>query len=317
MFDSSRDPVLQVAAAEIAYGARKAVDGLSLTLGPGELYALLGPNGAGKTTLVRAIGGRIAPTGGSVSVGGEDPRRRQRGGRPMLGLVPQQIALYQHLTARENLLFFARLMRVPRRTAAARADAFLERTGLADRAHSRLAALSGGMQRRINIGAALMHEPPLLVLDEPTVGVDPHAREAIHDLLADLRADGLAILLTTHDMQQAHELASRVGIIQEGRLLVEGTAANLIEQAFGGGKEVVVTLRAEPGKGGRHHLEERAFRPMRGQRVWSVALAGGYDALSPLADELRADGLEVEAISLREPTLGSVFFQLVGRELDL
>jgi len=309
------EPVLSVSGASYRYGAMQALDQVDLSVGAGEIYTLLGPNGAGKTTLVRAISSRIVPQDGSIRVAGETVGHRQRR-KPSLGIVPQQIALYPHLTARENLITFARLMKVAGKEARQRADQFLERVKLADRASSPIATLSGGMQRRINIGAALMHRPALLVLDEPTVGVDIHARESIHDLLGELRAEGLAILLTTHDMDQAAQLSDRVGIIHAGQIVIEGQPDQLIESVFGSGMELVVSLSNPPDSAQRARLEELSLKPIRGDLVWSGPAADSFDAAAPQLQAIADAGLALQSVNLNKPTLGSVFFHVVGRELD-
>lgn len=307
-------PILDIAQLSVAYGDRVALADVTFSVGGGSIYGLLGPNGAGKTTLVRTIGGRLVPRLGSVRISGEAPRKLGR--RSAIGLVPQQIALYPHLTARENLSVFGRLMRAPKAELASRIGDFLDRAALASRADDLVSALSGGMQRRINIGAALMHRPELLVLDEPTVGVDLHAREAIHELLIGLREDGYAILLATHDMDQAAALSDRVGIIHEGALLAEGTPRALVAEAFAGGKEVVVTTGGEIDAAKADVMTRAGLAQRRGTRVWSGPASGDFDAAAPVVEALSAAGIAITSVNVQEPTLGSVFFQVVGRELE-
>jgi ABC-2 type transport system ATP-binding protein len=236
-------PALSVEDAHRRFGSRKALDGASLALAPGEIYALLGPNGAGKTSLVRAIYGRVRLDSGRIATPAGDPRREPRA-RARLGLVPQELALYPDLTPRENLATFGRLAGLPRDRVGASVAAALAWTGLEDRAGSRTGELSGGQKRRLNLAAGTLHGPDVLLLDEPTVGIDPEAREGIHRLLRELRARGTAILLTTHDLDQAAELADRVGILVDGRVRAEGTPRALVEQAFGKGRELLITLAA-------------------------------------------------------------------------
>ncbi|MEE4184316.1 MAG: ABC transporter ATP-binding protein, partial [Gammaproteobacteria bacterium] len=195
-------PVLELAGARCTLGQRQALDGVDLSVNAGELVALLGPNGAGKTTLLRACSGRIRLSAGTARVAGRNPAT-DPAARRALGIVPQNIALYPQLAAQDNLSVFAQLAGLrgaARRAAVARA---LQRAGLQARAGELVKNLSGGMQRRLNIVAGALHEPRLLLLDEPTVGVDPAARESIHALLEKLRADGMGLLLTTHDLEQA------------------------------------------------------------------------------------------------------------------
>ena len=314
MFDAMAEPALTIRDTSYRYGSRQALAGVNLTVNAGEIYTLLGPNGAGKTTLVRAISSRILPSEGTIHIAGKEVGVR-RPANQSLGIVPQQIALYPYLTARENLITFARLMKVDRRASRVRADAFLARSALGDRASSLVSTLSGGMQRRVNIGAALMHCPKLLVLDEPTVGVDLHAREAIHELLLQLRGEGYAILLTTHDMDQAAQLSDRVGIIHAGSIAAEGAPDGLIQGVFGDGKELVVTVARSPDETQRALLIHLGLQPVRRDIVWSGVAPDAFDAGAPHLQMLTDSGLEMESVNVRQPSLGSVFFHVVGQEL--
>lgn len=308
------DIVLEIQDAKRRFGRRAALSGISLTVRVGEISALLGPNGAGKTTLVRAISGRLPLDSGSIRilghrVGSDGATRR------LLGLVPQSIALYPYLTARENLHVMGRLSGLSSRQAAAAADDALARMDLAERANDRTESLSAGMQRRLNIAAGTLHRPRLLLLDEPTVGVDLRARERIHDLLRQLRQEGIGILLTTHDLDQAAEIADRIGILSQGRLIAEGTPESLIRTAFGEAKELVVRLAREPDAGGRAFLEGQGLTAIRGKKDWSGRLTGGLTEMSVLGAHLSQRGLAIEEVLLREPSLRGVFLRLTGEEL--
>ncbi len=309
-------PILSLRDVAFSFGERRALGGVSLEIRAGELLALLGPNGAGKTTLIRTIAGRAVPSAGSVAIAGRDPATDAEA-RRQIGLVPQQIALYPTLTCRENLRAFGGLMGLNRAEARARGDAVLRSVGLADRAGDQVQELSGGMQRRLNIAAAILHAPRLLVLDEPTVGVDPHAKEAIHALLLGLKAHGMAILLATHDMEQAALLADRVAIIAGGLIRVEGKPAALVADAFAGAKEVMVTLAGAPDEPGLAGLQALGLLPFRAPLLWAGQVAGGYDAVATLDRSLQEIGLRTREIALREPTLASVFFRAAGRDLAL
>jgi ABC-2 type transport system ATP-binding protein len=308
-------PLLEVTGARRAFGQRRGLDGVDLALRAGEIYGLLGPNGAGKTSLVRAVCGRLRLDAGRVSLCGDDPSV-SAAARGRLGLVPQDLALYSDLSAAENLRIFGRLMGLRRAEAVAATDWLLDRVGLAERGLDRVASLSGGMKRRLNVAAGVIHRPRVLLLDEPTVGVDPAARERIHDLLRDLRNDGLTILLTTHDLEQAEELADRVGILIDGRLHAEGPVAELIREVFGEGKELLVTLGREPGPAGQERLARAGLQPSRSERVWLGRLAHGFDDLPRFTADLERAGLAVQEVRLREPSLRGVFFRLAGREID-
>ncbi|MGF1613054.1 MAG: ABC transporter ATP-binding protein [Gammaproteobacteria bacterium] len=308
------DIVLEIRDATRRFGSRSVLSGIHLTLVAGQIFVLIGPNGAGKTTLVRAISGRLPLQSGTIHILG---RLVGSGAmtRHYLGLVPQSIALYPHLTARENLQVMGRLSGLRGRAAVAAADAALASMGLAARANERTANLSGGMQRRLNIAAGTLHRPRLLLLDEPTVGVDLRARESIHDFLRQLRREGMGILLTTHDLDQAAELADCIGILSRGRLIAVGTPASLVRRVFGEAKELVVRLARKPDERGRLFLEEQGLTAAKGQKHWSGRLPGGLREMSELAPRLSERGLVVEEVRLREPSLRGVFLHLTGEEL--
>ncbi|HSN55879.1 MAG TPA: ABC transporter ATP-binding protein [Candidatus Sulfomarinibacteraceae bacterium] len=310
-----REAVLEVMGVRRSFGSRAALDGVDLSLRPAEIYALLGPNGAGKTTLVRAISGRLRLDGGEVRLLGGDPAA-DAGARCLLGLVPQELALYPELTARENLEVFGRLMALGRDEAREATRRLLEQVGLSDRAHDLVSTLSGGMKRRLNVAAGVIHRPQVLLLDEPTVGVDPAAREGIHELLRELRRDGLAILLTTHDLEQAAELADRVGMLIDGRIRAEGTPAELVRGVFGDGRELLVTLVRPATTDGARRLIERGLTSPGDARVWTGRLERHLDDLSHVTAELEQLGLELAEIRVREPGLRGVFFRYAGREID-
>jgi ABC-2 type transport system ATP-binding protein len=291
------------------------LDGVDLSLHRGEIYALLGPNGAGKTSLVRAICGRVRLDSGSVRLAGLDSgagatfRRR-------LGLVPQEIALYPDLTVRENLEILGRLAGLALGEAKAATALALEWTGLADRASSRVLTLSGGLQRRVNLAAGTLHRPEVLLLDEPTVGVDPQARERIHDLLRRLRGEGMAILLATHDLDQAAELADRIGILVDGSLRAEGTLAELVEASFGSARELSLHLAAAPDEVAMRLLKAEGLEPASDPRRWAGPLAGGFASVSALGQRLADARVPLAELRLREPGLRGVFFRVAGREIE-
>ena len=211
------------------FGQRTAVDGVSFHIGRGETYGLLGPNGAGKTTSISMICGLLERDGGEVTVAGRAVDVSAVDAKAAIGFVPQDLAIYPDLSARENLRFFGKLQRMSGRTLDERVDAVLELTGLTERADDATDDYSGGMKRRLNIGIGLLHEPQLLILDEPTVGVDPQSRNAILESVDHLRAGGMSILYTTHYMEEAERLCDRIAIIDEGVILAEGTRRELVD----------------------------------------------------------------------------------------
>ncbi len=223
MTDDSHDMVLQCTGLRKAFGDLVAVAGVSLHIARGETYGLLGPNGAGKTTSISMIGGLLERDAGEVFVNGEALTTRSIEAKRHVGLVPQDIAIYPDLSARENLTFFGRLYGLTKNELRARVDEVLEIVGLSDRAGDRGEEFSGGMKRRLNIGIGLLHKPLLLILDEPTVGVDPQSRNAILESVEQLSVEGMAVLYTTHYMEEAEFLSDRVGLMDPGRMIAVGT----------------------------------------------------------------------------------------------
>ncbi|MDQ1403942.1 MAG: linearmycin/streptolysin transport system ATP-binding protein [Actinomycetota bacterium] len=297
------------------FGNRTAVDGVGFEIAGGECYGLLGPNGAGKTTTISMICGLLASDGGSVVVAGRPVGPRAIAAKADVGYVPQEVALYPDLSARENLAFFGRLYGLTGKELDARIDASLETVGLLDRGGERIEQYSGGMKRRANIAAGLLHQPKLLVLDEPTVGVDPQSRNAIFDTVVDLRDAGLAVLYTTHYMEEAERLCDRIGIIDQGRLVAEGTRRELVAQVSGL-DHVRITV-----EGDRQTL---AARCLTIPGVDEAVVADGFvelrahdgrQLLRQVVEAADAAGVEVSSIELVELDLEAVFLQLTGRAL--
>jgi ABC-2 type transport system ATP-binding protein len=307
--------IAEVSGLGFSYGARRALDGIDLRLDAGRLYALVGPNGAGKTTLVRTLTGRLTPERGSVSICGGDPRR-DRAARARLGLVPQEIALYDELTARENLVLLGRLAGLSRRGAAEAARRGLEWIGLSERRASPAGQLSGGMRRRLNIAAGALHEPRLLILDEPTVGIDPRAREKIHRLLRDLRGRGVAILLATHDLAEAEGLADEVVVLDEGRVRAIGAPERLIQRFGGGGPELIVDFDGAPSDEDRRALGELGLSEAGPDgRRWAARLDRA-DGSAAVWQALVQAGVRPREFRLRPPDLRTVFFSVTGKEIE-
>jgi ABC-2 type transport system ATP-binding protein len=219
--------VLSVQHLRKSYGTLVAVDDVSFTVGRGELVAVLGPNGAGKTTTISMISGLVMPDGGEVEIGGNPLRGDTDPGKRRVGLVPQDVALYDELTARHNLQFFGALFGLSGNAADAAIASVLTLVGLADRSGDRVGTFSGGMKRRLNLAAGLLHDPDILLLDEPTVGVDPQSRNAIFENLEALKQRGKALVYTTHYMEEAERLADRVVIIDRGRVVADDSVVGL------------------------------------------------------------------------------------------
>ncbi|HSL57130.1 MAG TPA: ABC transporter ATP-binding protein [Acidimicrobiales bacterium] len=309
------EPVARCAGLRKSFGDRLAVDDVSFHIAPGETYGLLGPNGAGKTTTISMLCGVLAADAGEVVVAGRPVSPSTPEARGAIGFVPQDLALYPDLSAHENLRFFGRLQGLAGRELDARIAATLEVVGLTDRAGDRVDDYSGGMKRRANIAVGLLHEPSLLVLDEPTVGVDPQSRNAILDAVDALGRDGLAVLYTTHYMEEAERLCHRVGIIDEGRLVAEGTRRELI-----GSLGTASRVRVE-GVGPLDRLAEAA-RSLPGVDRADVAdgaveasVVDGRRAIAALVAAAEDAGVEVGAVEVVEPDLEAVFLHLTGKAL--
>ena len=285
--------VLQVIDAKKRFGATTALDGASFDLRHGELLALLGPNGAGKTTLIRAVAGRVRLDGGRVRLFDRDIAAGHT--PPELGIVPQEIALYGLLTARENLEIFGRLQGLAGAALKESVDWALERTALADRQNDRVKSFSGGMKRRLNIACGIVHQPRVVLLDEPTVGVDPQSRDRIYETLAELAGSGVSMLLTTHHLEEAEARCARTVIIDHGRVIAAGTLPELVDRTVG--KDRLVTLRLSDGQ-----VETARLRDVAAD-------------LPPLLERVRASGRLVDDVEVRGPSLQSVFIHLTGREL--
>jgi len=299
---------LEVRDARKSFGATRALDGMTLALGEGQMLGLLGPNGAGKTTLIRTIAGRVRLDGGSVALFGTP--RGVGGARPDLGVVPQENALYPLLTARENLETFGRMNGLAGHRLHERASWALEWTGLVDRAQSQVKTFSGGMKRRLNLACGVLHEPKLVLLDEPTVGVDPQSREKIYDMLDGLRAAGAALLLTTHYLEEAEARCERITIVDHGRAIASGTLAELVGRAGLAGRRVRLTLeRAVNGD------VPAGFERENGGGTLSATIEHVGDELPGLLARLRGAGLAVRDVEVRSASLQAVFLALTGKEL--
>ena len=307
--------VLTVSGARKSFGDVKALDGASFELRKGELLALLGPNGAGKTTLIRSIAGRVRLDAGEIRLFDRvlDGRRTP----PELGIVPQEIALYPSLTARENLDAFGRLQALTGADLRRQVDWVLDRTGLADRAADPVRQFSGGMRRRLNVACGILHRPRVVLLDEPTVGVDPQSRDRIYDMLGELAASGVSLLLTTHHLEEAEARCARTVIIDHGRVIAAGTLSELVDRTVG--RHRLVSLRLDraidahalTGVGNGTAMEVDAADA----RLVRASLTDVAADLPPLLARIRAAGCAVEDVDVRGPSLQAVFIHLTGREL--
>ena len=308
-------PLLVVDGLTRRFGERLAVDRIGFEIGAGETYGLLGPNGAGKTTTISMIAGILTADAGTVHVAGQRVTARAGAAKAMIGLVPQDIALYGELSAVENLRFFGRLQGMGGKSLEARIGEVLEIVGLADRAKDRIDEYSGGMKRRANIAAGLLHRPKLLILDEPTVGVDPQSRNQILASIEELGGAGLSVLYTTHYMEEAERLCRRIGIVDEGRLVAQGTQRELVAligvddrlvlQLDGDLDAAASVCRGAEGVNDVHVADD--------QLTISVTDAGR--SLSSVVAAVGTTGLAIRSVEVKRPDLETVFLTLTGRAL--
>jgi ABC-2 type transport system ATP-binding protein len=297
------------------FGELEAVKGVGFQIAEGETYGLLGPNGAGKTTTISMICGLLEPDEGEIVVAGQPMTMRSVGAKAEIGYVPQELAIYPDLTARENLRFFARLYGLSPAEADERVEKVLAVIGLADRAGDQAKTYSGGMQRRLNIGIGLLHRPRLLVLDEPTVGVDPQSRNAILESVEQLSAEGMGVLYTTHYMEEAERLCDRIGILDLGEVKAEGTRAELVSLV---GQHDRVRLEGA----GDLDAAVAACRELDAVRAASAQDGGiqlivdaARSVLPGLLETVARAGVAVKAVEVDEPNLEAVFLHLTGKAL--
>ncbi|HTV55785.1 MAG TPA: ABC transporter ATP-binding protein [Terriglobia bacterium] len=306
--DDSRIP-LRIESVTKRFGEVTAVAGLSLEVAERACFGLLGPNGAGKSTLIRSIVGRVLPDSGKIWVFGE-PADSFRA-RTSMGWAPQELSLYPLLTCRENLEAFGRYQGMRGKALREGIAWCLEWAGLAERAGSTFKVLSGGMKRRLNLAAGLIHRPRVVLLDEPTVGVDPQSRNRIFEMVLDLRNRGTTVIYTTHYMEEAERLCDRIAIMDHGHVIAEGAKEELVAQCFGGRTDVLMRFASnQPG------VPEwaRSLGGAMEDGIARFAIAQATDIAGLLEAASRAS-LELVDVSLRRPNLESVFLQLTGRGL--
>jgi len=285
---------LQIENVVKTFASRRALDGVSLELRPSEVLGLLGPNGAGKSTLVRTIMGRVRPDSGSVTIFDKPAAAGDTEARAEVGVVPQEIALYPNLSSHENLTVFGRYLGLSGMALAEAMKRSINWAALSDRANEPVKLFSGGMKRRLNMAVGVLHRPRVLLLDEPTVGVDPQSRERIYQMIESLRADGVSLIYTTHYMEEAERLCDRIAIIDAGRVIATGTKDELVRNTIGTKREVVVEFAD-----GTHvaHLIDDAAEMLRVMR------------------EADTQGSGVRDLTMKSPSLEKVFLHLTGKGL--
>jgi ABC-2 type transport system ATP-binding protein len=297
------------------YNGHTAVDGVSFEIERGEIFGLLGPNGAGKSTIISILCCLLEPTLGSVIIDGSDIRKNANNIKKIIGVVPQEISLYHTLTARENLAFYGKIYGLSGRTLKSRVEALLDMVGLTERADDLLEGYSGGMKRRINIAAALLHEPKILYLDEPSTGVDPQSRRRIYDTIQDLNRQGTTVLLTTHQMEDAEKLCQRIAIMDKGKLIALDTLKGLLELV--GKSDLIHVLASEilPGPVESIKRMPNVQKVSLDEGNMTIQLVRGRESLVGIIDILISSGTRVESIYIKEPDLESLFLHLTGTSL--
>ncbi|HYK41966.1 MAG TPA: ABC transporter ATP-binding protein [Thermoanaerobaculia bacterium] len=302
---------LEVRELRKSFGGLKALDGVSLDMFTGEILGLLGPNGAGKTTLVRSVVGRVVPDSGELRIFGRGPLEKES--TAVRGWVPQEIALYPLLSPWQNLWTFGRYQGLEGADLERAIARSLEWSGLTDRASDKTSALSGGMRRRLNIACGTIHSPRLLLLDEPTVGVDPQSRERIYTMIGELKAGGVSLLYTTHYMEEAERLCDRIAIIDHGRIIAAGTRDELVLSTLGTRQALTIEAEAPVPPSLRERLE-RMGASVNGTSV-VLRTEDAPRQIRELLETFHAGNTRVRDLTLKPPSLQEVFLDLTGREL--
>ena len=298
------------------FGDLQAVQGVSLTAQAGEILSLLGPNGAGKSTIISMLSGLLEPTEGDALIMGHSIRQEPEAAKACLGVVPQDIALYPDLSARENLVFWGKMYGLRGAILKQRVDEVLDVIGLADRQKDRVEKFSGGMKRRVNIGAALLHKPQVVIMDEPTVGIDPQSRRHILDNVKELNRQGMTVLYTTHYMEEAQELSHHIAIMDQGKVIAYGTHDELIRMV-GEQTRIDLTLNVEAGGVGPvWQSVEGVSRVSPGAEGLITVLVDDSNRVLPrLFEAATAVHARITGVDIQEPNLEAVFLHLTGRAL--
>jgi len=298
-----------------SFGDLQAVADVSFKADSGEVLSLLGPNGAGKSTTISMLSGLLAPTAGDASIMGHSVTKEPEAAKKSLGVVPQDIALYPDLSARENLVFWGKMYGLRSAALKSRVDEVLEVIGLADRQKDYVGKFSGGMKRRVNIGAALLHKPDVVIMDEPTVGIDPQSRRHILDNVKELNKQGMTVLYTTHYMEEAAELSNHIAIMDKGRVIAYGTHDELIK-VVGEQTRIDITLNVE----GSNVLD--VWKGVEGvtkidtlDGTVTVLVDDSNRVLPRLFEEASKVDVRITSVDIREPNLETVFLHLTGRAL--
>ncbi len=311
----NNDAIITVENLVKKFNGHTAVDGISFGIKRGEIFGLLGPNGAGKSTIISILCCLLEPSLGRVMIDGLEIKKNASDIKKIIGVVPQEISLYPTLTARENLEFYGKIYSLSGRTLKSRVESLLDMVGLTERADDLLEGYSGGMKRRINIAAALLHEPRILYLDEPSTGVDPQSRRRIYDTIQDLNRQGTTVLLTTHQMEDAEKLCHRIAIMDKGKLIALDTLKGLLELV--GKSDLIHVLATEilPGPVESIKRMPNVQKVSLDEGNMTIQLVRGRESLVGIIDILISSGTRVESIYIKEPDLESLFLHLTGTSL--
>jgi len=306
--------MLKIAHLSKSFDSIKAVDDISLEVKKGEIFGLLGPNGAGKTTTISMIASILRPDTGKIYIDSLDTETDLKKIKKMMGIVPQEMAFYEELSAKENLIFWGKLQGVGRKTLEERIRFYLEKTGLLGRENDPLKKYSGGMKRRINLIIGLIHQPKLLLLDEPTIGIDVQTRLNIYEIIKEASSQGTTILYTTHNLQEAEELCHRIGIMDQGKILAEGTLTELIKIV--GEKDIALIsgdFSAETGRKILSSLKETTVISLEDGKI--ILSLDASKKIPVLLQDFFKEGISIDDVSIKQPNLESVFLKLTGKEL--
>ena len=309
------ETAIQVKDLHKSFGELKAVQGVSFEVQQGEIFSLLGPNGAGKTTTISMLSCLLRPDAGDALIMGHSIRGDQMGVKSVLGVVPQEIALYEDMSARENLTFWGKMYGLRGALLKTRVNEVLEVIGLADRAKEFIKKYSGGMKRRVNIGIALLHKPQVIFMDEPTVGIDPQSRRSILDSVLSLKKEGTTVLYTTHYMEEAQELSDHIAIMDNGKLIASGTHEELV-RIVGAMDRITVTINTESAKVLETWKAARGVKQVTAEDGTLVVLADDSNKVLPrLFETAAASGVRITSVAIQEPNLETVFLHLTGKAL--
>jgi ABC-2 type transport system ATP-binding protein len=298
-----------------SFGDLKAVDDVSFEVQQGEIFSLLGPNGAGKTTTISMLSCLLRPDEGDALILGHSIRKDTMGVKSVLGVVPQEIALYEDLSARENLTFWGKMYGLRGAALKSRVNEVLDVIGLTDRAKEYIKKYSGGMKRRVNIGIALLHKPQIIYMDEPTAGIDPQSRRSILDSVLKLKREGTTVLYTTHYMEEAQELSNHIAIMDNGKLIASGTHEELVK-IVGATDRITVTINTESAKVLEAWKAVKGVKQVTADDGTLTILADDSNRVLPhLFETAATHGVRITSVAIQEPNLETVFLHLTGRAL--